>query len=102
MSQLLGATPHSHLICLEFPTNKPPSTGGPPFSSPPEAYKEHLIHPGEKILYDDDGFVQTDTIKGTTKGGLVQVAHWQPKTTHAVGMDEHGTVSDFVALWRHR
>lgn len=101
MSQLLGPEPYCNLICLEFPTYKLPSTGGPPFGSPPEAYFEHLGHPGVQIPYDEDGNVQTGTIKETTKDDLVRVAHWQPKSTHDVGKDADGNVLDFIAVWRH-
>lgn len=96
MSQLLGPAPHSNLICIEFPTYKPPSTGGPPFGSPPEAYMAHLSHPGEQI----DGL--DNTLDQSPEDALVRVAHWQPKRTHEVGKDDNGNVRDFVAIWRHK
>ena len=99
MSQLLGPAPHSNLICLEFPTYKSPSTGGPPFGSPPEVYMEHLSHPGKDVPYEE-GYVQTNAIKEATEDALVRIAHWQPKRTHEVGKDENGSVRDFVAVWR--
>ncbi len=102
MSQLLGPAPHSNLICLEFPTYKPLSTGGPPFGSSPEAYMAHLSHPGQQIPYDEHGHVQITGAEEANKGALVRVAHWQPERTHEVGKDENGNVRDFVAIWRHR
>lgn len=101
MTQLLGPAPHSNLICLEFPTYKSLSTGGPPFGSSPEAYLKHLSHPGEEIRYDEQGTVQTDAPDGATEDALVRIAHWQPKRTHEVGKDENGNIRDFVAIWRH-
>jgi hypothetical protein len=102
MSQLLGPAPHCNLICLEFPTYKPLSTGGPPFGSPPEAYMAHLSQPGREIPYDELGCVQGNGADGAVKDALVRTAHWQPKRTHEVGKDEKGNVRDFVAIWRHK
>ncbi|ERF71266.1 hypothetical protein EPUS_05318 [Endocarpon pusillum Z07020] len=102
MSQLLGPAPHSNLFCLEFPTYKPLSTGGPPFGSSPEAYMAHLSHPGQQIPYDEHGHVQTGGPDEATEDALVRVAHWHPERTHVVGKDENGIVRDFVAIWRHR
>jgi hypothetical protein len=101
MSQLLGPAPHSNLICLEFPTYKPLSSGGPPYGSPPDVYVAHLSHPGEQIPYGEQGQVKTDGPGKAASGALVRIAHWQPKRTHAVGKDENGNIRDFVAIWRH-
>jgi hypothetical protein len=101
MSQLLGPAPHSNLICLEFPTYKALSTGGPPFGSPPETYVAHLSRPGQEIPYDEQGRVQADVADGAAHDALVRVAHWPPKRTHEVGKDESGNIRDFVAIWRH-
>ena len=102
MSQLLGPAPHCNLICLEFPTHKAPSAGGPPFSSPPEAYMEHLSPPGQKVPYGVDGGVRANPLVEGSPDGLERVAHFKPKTTHQVGMDENGHVTDYIAVWRHR
>ena len=93
MSHLLGPSPHSNLVCLEFPTYKALSMGGPPFGSPPEAYMAHLGQPGKEVPYEE-GFVKTDALEGTTKDSLTRIAHWQPKRTHEVGKDENGNVRD--------
>ena len=102
MSRLLGPSPQANLICLEFPTQKSSLLGGPPFSSPPSAYMEHLSHPGENISYDAEGNVESNPLTPATENGLERVAHWQPERTHKIGMDEHGNVRDYVAVWRHR
>lgn len=102
MSQLLAPSPQGNLICLEFPVKTPASTGGPPFSSPPNAYMEHLSHPGEKIDYDENGDIKTEALRRASENGLERVAHWQPERTHEIGKDEQGNVMDWVAVWRHR
>ncbi|EZF69238.1 hypothetical protein H105_08261 [Trichophyton soudanense CBS 452.61] len=101
-SQLLGRSPKGYLICLEFPTTKDPTLGGPPFASTPEAYLEHLSKPGEDIPYDDKGNVQAGLSNKTGDNGLVRVAHWHPERTHEVGKDSDGTVRDWVSIWCHK
>ncbi|KAI9881484.1 MAG: hypothetical protein M1830_000047 [Pleopsidium flavum] len=96
-SQLLAASPAGNLICLEFPTYKPPSTGGPPFGLTSKVYVEHLSHPGEDLPYDGEGNIKADILRRASKGGLERVAHWQPKRTHEIGK---GT--DWVSIWRLR
>ncbi|KAF2841884.1 S-adenosyl-L-methionine-dependent methyltransferase [Patellaria atrata CBS 101060] len=93
MSDLLAA--NGILICLEFPTYKPPSTGGPPWALPPTVYLQHLSRPGEKIEYDEEGYVvESDK---TNQMALKRIAHWQPERTHDVGK---GT--DWVSVWKHQ
>ena len=95
MSSLLSPT--GRLICLEFPTYKPPSAGGPPWALPPVVYEEILTRPGEEIQYDKEGNVVVQTpVKDNTKA-LVRTAHWQPERTHEVGK---GT--DWVGIWKHK
>lgn len=38
MTELLRPSPLANLICLEFPTQKSGTSGGPPWASPPSAY----------------------------------------------------------------
>ncbi|MCJ1371224.1 hypothetical protein MMC20_002439 [Loxospora ochrophaea] len=95
-SQLLNSEPSSNLICIEFPTYKEPSAGGPPFACPPKAYLEHLSHPGEAPSYDDNGHVKENILRRPSLGGLERVAHWQPERTHEIGK---GT--DWISIWRH-
>lgn len=102
MSTLLNPNPQANLICLEFPTTKPPSSGGPPFSAPPKAYMEHLSHPGEKIPYTAGGEVQVRPLVESGPGALERVGHWHPSDTHAIGKSDDGEVRDYIGVWRHR
>lgn len=97
MSQLLAKD--GVLICLEFPTHKPASSGGPPWSLPPTVHAELLKRPGEEIEYNADGVVVA-TERGEGKGALRRVAHWTPARTHEVGVIK-GVVRDCVSVWRH-
>ena len=94
MSQLLSA--NGRLICVEFPTYKDPSTGGPPWGVNPSVYMGHLSKPGEKVEYDNDGYVVKEDSTTHNDKALFRVAHWQPQRTHEVGK---GT--DWVSLWAH-
>lgn len=88
------------LICLEFPTHKPASSGGPPWSLPPTVHAELLKQPGEEISYDDkEVVIKTD--KPEAENALVKVAHYTPRRTHTVGV-VNGIVRDCVSLWRHK
>lgn len=98
MVQLLA--PGGVLICLEFPTHKPPKSGGPPFSLPPTVHEELLKRPGEEIQYDEEGKV-VSTDRADSDKALVKVAHWKPKRTHQVGII-NGEIKDRVSVWRHR
>ncbi|EHY58462.1 hypothetical protein HRR83_007168 [Exophiala dermatitidis] len=102
MTELLRHSPQANLICLEFPTNKPASLGGPPFASPPKAYLEHLSHPGEEVKYDAEGEVRLNPLAPSSPGALERVGHWHPADTHQVGKDADGNVLDYIAVWRHR
>ena len=102
MSQLLSPSPQGNLVCLEFPTTKEVSAGGPPFASTPEAYMEHLSHPGEQTPYDAEGNVKSNPLQEASPRGLERVAHFHPKDTHSIGKDDRGNVRDFIAIWRHR
>lgn len=96
MSQLLGSD--GRLMCVEFPTYKPATTGGPPFGLPPKIYLAHLNHPGEKLPYDAEGNLKDEDVStdGLTDVALERVAHWKPERTHEIGK---GT--DWVSVWRH-
>lgn len=87
------------LICLEFPTHKPATSGGPPWSLPPTVHAELLKRPGEEISYDKGVVVKTDRPEG--EDALVKVAHYTPKRTHNVGVVQ-GIVRDCVSMWRHK
>ena len=102
MSDLLADTPTANLICLEFPTDKPSSAGGPPWGSPSKAYVEHLSHPGKEVPYDEQGNVKYQPLAESSPGGLERVGYWHPSDTHAVGKDDDGVVKDHISIWRHR
>ena len=88
------------LVCLEFPTHKPVSSGGPPWSLPPLVHTELLKRPGEDIRYNEEGVVvKTDGQEG--ESALVKIAHYTPKRTHDVGVIK-GVVRDCVSMWRHK
>lgn len=97
MSTLLAPT--GHLICVEFPTYKDPSSGGPPWGLAPKVYEQHLARPGEQIPYDDVGnvIVVREAAEKGNEMTLVKVAHWKAERTHEVGK---GT--DWVSIWQHR
>ena len=96
MSQLLAPSP-AVLICLEFPTYKDPSTGGPPYALPPAVYFQHLSRPGETIPYREDGHIVEQTSSVSNEDALIRIAHWRAERTHPIGQ---GT--DHVSLWQHK
>lgn len=98
IAQLLA--PGGALICLEFPTHKPPKSGGPPFSLPPTVHEELLKRPGEDIKYDEEGKALVSE-RMESEDALVRVAHWKPKRTHQVGVVK-GEVADWVSVWHHK
>ncbi|KAH8685710.1 thiol methyltransferase-like protein [Tricladium varicosporioides] len=97
--QLLA--PEGRLICLEFPTYKPPSTGGPPWALPPKIYEAHLPRPGERLPYGEDGSLRDDMLGKPSHLGLQRLAHFQPKRTHKIGYSAEGKVTDWVSVWSH-
>ncbi|RDL38009.1 Uncharacterized protein BP5553_05442 [Venustampulla echinocandica] len=99
MAQLLS--PEGRLICVEFPTYKPPSTGGPPWALPPKIYMAHLSRPGEELPYGEDGSLLEAQLGEPSKSGLQRVAHFQPKRTHEIGYDAEGNITDWVSVWAH-
>ena len=96
MSQLLAPSP-AVLICLEFPTYKDPSAGGPLFALPSAVYLQHLSRPGETIPYDEKGYVVEQTTLEANQKGLIRIAHWKAKRTHKIG-----EWTDHISIWRHR
>jgi len=94
-SQLLAPT--GRLICLEFPTTKSTTSGGPPWALPAVVYEEILTRPGEEIKYDEDMNVIVQTPVQENEKALERLAHWQPERTHEAGI---GT--DWVSIWKHK
>ncbi len=101
MSDLLSDSPLANLICLEFPTDKPASAGGPPFGSPSKAYIMHLSQPGTEVPYED-GKPKFNAYSESAPGALERVGYWHPADTHQVGKNEAGKVKDYISIWRHR
>ncbi|CZT45249.1 related to thiol methyltransferase [Rhynchosporium secalis] len=93
--------PEGRIVCVEFPTYRPPSTGGPPWALPPKVYLAHLARPGEELPYAEDGELQDSKLGESSKNGLVRVAHFQPERTHQIGYDAEGRVTDWVSVWMH-
>ncbi|KAI9900407.1 hypothetical protein N3K66_004669 [Trichothecium roseum] len=77
--------PHGRLVCLEFPSGKAPSEGGPPWGVSPELYEALLAAPGDEVAYGD--------------GGLHRLSLLKPPRTHRAGTDDDGSVRDFVSVW---
>ena len=98
MAELLAPT--GVLICLEFPTHKPPSSGGPPFSLPSLVHEELLKRPGDDIPYDEAGKV-TKTDRDESERALTKIAHWTPERTIKAGI-VNGVVTDRVSVWKHK
>lgn len=94
MARLLSPT--GRLICLEFPSNKEPSTGGPPWALPPNVYLGHLGRPGEQIEYDEQGYIKLEHESLVGRGGLERIAHWKPERTHEIGKGQ-----DWESIWKH-
>lgn len=98
MSQLLA--PNGQLICLEFPSGKPLSLQGPPWGVWPEVYEALLANPGEPVEYTDDGNVKSSTSpKQPHPDALHRVCLVKPPRTHKAGLNEDGTVRDFISVW---
>ena len=97
MSQLLS--PSGRLICLEFPTYKAPSLGGPPWAVRPAFYVAYLSRPGESIEYGEDAVLEgfDEERPERSRDGLVRMAHWQPERSHEIGQ---GT--DWISVWKHQ
>ena len=97
MAQLLR--PEGRFICVEFPTYKPPTTGGPPWACPSIEYVALLSKPGEMPRYDEQGYptgVDEENPERSSKA-LVRISHYMPERTHEIGK---GT--DWVSVWRHQ
>lgn len=93
--------PEGRLVCTEFPTYKPHSTGGPPWALPPVVYEGHLQRPGEELPYDDEAGLLEKDLGPPSKSGLQRLVHFQPKRTHDIGYDENGNMTDWISVWSH-
>lgn len=88
-------------MCVEFPTYKPASTGGPPWALPPKIYMAHLPRPGEELPYDEVGDLLESQLGQPSAKGLQRIAHFQPKRTNKAGYSAEGKVTDWVSVWVH-
>ena len=88
-------------MCLEFPTYKPSSLGGPPWAAPPKVYTAHLPRPGEELPYGEDESLLEDKLGPPSKSGLQRIEHFTPKRTHEIGYNEEGEITDRVGVWAH-
>ncbi|KAK4862753.1 hypothetical protein LT330_002886 [Penicillium expansum] len=92
---LLSMHQESVIVCVEFPTQKKLSLGGPPYASPSSVYLAHLSHPGQEIQYDIEG--APINIEGHLEHakGFQRVGHWKAEQSHAMGKG-----MDWVSVWR--
>lgn len=93
--------PQGRVVCVEFPTYKPPSTGGPPWALPPKIYLAHLTRPGLELPYAEDGGLEESKLGEKSKEGLVRLEHFQPARTHQIGYGADGKVTDWIGIWAH-
>ena len=94
-------SPEGRLVCLEFPTFKTPSAGGPPWALPPKIYEAHLPRPGEELSYGESGELLESKLGDPVSNGLQRIAHFQPKRTHEIGVNSEGKVTDWIGVWAH-
>ncbi|CAG8979066.1 hypothetical protein HYALB_00000195 [Hymenoscyphus albidus] len=93
--------PQGKIICVEFPTYKPHSTGGPPWALPPKVYLGHLSRPGQELPYDEETGLLESELKEPGKDRLERLEHFPPKRTHQIGYNADGKVTDWVSVWAH-
>ncbi|KAJ5597424.1 TPMT family [Penicillium hordei] len=91
---LLSTHQESVIVCVEFPTQKKLSLGGPPYASPSSVYLAHLSHPGQEIRYDVEGAPLTE-LELENANGFQRVGHWKAEKSHPMGKG-----MDWVSVWR--
>ncbi|CAD6450104.1 2d253a80-84c3-4904-8f10-60554383f903 [Sclerotinia trifoliorum] len=94
-------SPEGRLICLEFPSTKSPSIGGPPWAMPPRIYEGHLSRPGEVLPYTETCELEVEKLGAPHQNGLQRTAHFHPKRTNRGGYDSDGKITDWVSVWTH-
>ncbi|KAK2012581.1 thiopurine S-methyltransferase [Colletotrichum eremochloae] len=103
MATLLG--PAGRLICLEFPSGKPLSLPGPPWGLTPEVYLALLSRPGEPLEFSSSTQAGHETdvviVPPFRQDGLRRLELVKPARTHGAGMNEDGTVRDWIHVWSH-
>ncbi|KAF2719658.1 S-adenosyl-L-methionine-dependent methyltransferase [Polychaeton citri CBS 116435] len=89
------------LVCLMFPLNKPPKTGGPPNGLSIKLYELLLGNIGSEIEYDSEGYAvraksSEDGVEyNKASQSLQNIAIREPERTHAAG-EGH----DRIGIWR--
>lgn len=91
--------PHGRLVCLEFPSGKALSEGGPPWGVSPELYEALLAAPGDEVAYGEGGQVVDVPSAKPRDAGLHRLSLLKPPRTHRAGTDDDGSVRDFVSVW---
>ena len=93
--------PKGRLVCLEFPSGKPLRDDGPPWGLNPEVYEALLAAPGEPIHYDrsGDGSVVSIPSPKPRDDAIHRLSLIKPARTHPAGMEEDGSVRDFISVW---
>jgi hypothetical protein len=99
LSQLLSPT--GVLVCVEWPSTKDPTAGGPPWPLPPYVYSAHLPRPGQKLAYSKGGVLIEEELGSEARDGLQRIAHFHPKKTHDAGIT-NGSVTDYIGVWKHK
>ncbi|KAK1688850.1 S-adenosyl-L-methionine-dependent methyltransferase [Colletotrichum godetiae] len=95
------------LICLEFPSGKPLSQPGPPWGLNPDIYLALLTRPGQPFTFSsstqagDEADVVVVPAPSEDGAGLKRLALVKPARTHRAGMNEDGSVRDWVHVWSH-
>ncbi|KAI9167710.1 putative thiol methyltransferase 2 [Paramyrothecium foliicola] len=97
MTELL--TPKGRLICLEFPSGKALSEGGPPWGLWPETYEALLTNPGDPVSYNDDGTVVDTPSPKPRDDALHRLSLIKPTRTHKAGTNDDGSIRDFISIW---
>ncbi|KAF6835470.1 thiol methyltransferase [Colletotrichum plurivorum] len=94
MTSLLA--PQGRLVCLEFPSGKPLSLPGPPWGLTPDIYRALLARPGDDLEFSSPDVV---VVPPRREDGLERLALIKPARTHRAGMNEDGTVRDWIHVW---
>ncbi|TQN70354.1 Thiocyanate methyltransferase 1 [Colletotrichum shisoi] len=103
MAALLS--PRGRLVCLEFPSGKPLSQPGPPWGLTPEIYLALLSRPGEPLEFSSStqagDAADVVVVPPFREDGLRRLELVKPTRTHRAGMNEDGTVRDWIHVWSH-
>ncbi|KAF6791344.1 thiol methyltransferase, partial [Colletotrichum musicola] len=79
-----------------FPSGKPLSLPGPPWGLTPDIYRALLARPGDALEFSSPDVV---IVPSRRDDGLERLALIKPARTHRAGMNEDGTVRDWIHVW---